>query len=89
MNSKGLRPHAISCQNEPQNSDTTYPTMLLPSAQEALVGKVLRTLLDSNGFSDVKLIGYDHNWDNAGTYPVQLVRLCHLRIVTLPSRDYR
>jgi len=47
--------------------------MLLPVAQEAAVGKALRTLLDSNGFTDVKVIGYDHNWDNAGTYPVQLV----------------
>jgi O-glycosyl hydrolase len=73
MNATGLTPYAISCQNEPQNSDTTYPTMLLPVAQEALVGEVLRTLLNSNGFSDVRLIGYDHNWDNAATYPVQLV----------------
>ena len=48
--------------------------MLLPVSSEALVGKALRGLLDSNGFSDVKVIGYEHNWDNAGTYPVQLVR---------------
>lgn len=74
MNNKGLRPYAISCQNEPQNSDSTYPTMLLSVSQEASVGKTLRSLLDSNGFSDVKLIGYDHNWDNAGTYPVQLMQ---------------
>lgn len=79
MNNKGLRPYSISCQNEPQNSDNSYPTMLLPASQEALVGKALRSLLDSNGFSDVKLIGYDHNWDNAGTYPIQLVCIYYSR----------
>jgi O-glycosyl hydrolase len=79
MNSKGLRPYTVSCQNEPQNSDDSYPTMLLSVAQEAAIGRSLRSLLDSNGFSDVKIIGYDHNWDNAGTYPVQLVSFYDMR----------
>lgn len=70
---RGLRPYSVSCQNEPQHSDPSYPTMLLPVMQEAQVGKVLRSLLDSYGYNDVKIIGYEHNWDNAGTYPVQLV----------------
>lgn len=73
MSDKGFRPYSISCQNEPQQNDDSYPTMLLPASQEAVVGKDLRSLLDSNGFSDVKLIGYDHNWDDAETYPIQLV----------------
>ena len=73
MNNKSLRPYAVSLQNEPQNADSTYPTMLLPVSQAAIVGQTLRTLLDSNGFTDVKIIGFEHNWDNAGTYPVQLV----------------
>lgn len=72
---KGLTPYAVSCQNEPQNSNPTYPTMLLSASQEALVGSTLRSLLDSNGYSSIKIIAYDHNWDNAGTYPVQVVRL--------------
>ena len=42
-------------------------------AQEAQVGNALRTLLNNNGFSDVKIIGYEHNWDQAANYPVQLV----------------
>lgn len=48
--------------------------MLLPVAQEALVGTALRSLLDANGYSRVKIIGYDHNWVDAANYPVQLVR---------------
>jgi len=48
--------------------------MLLPVAQEALVGTALRSLLNAHGYSSVKIIGYEHNWDNAATYPVQLVR---------------
>jgi len=47
--------------------------MLLPVSQEAAVGVALRSLLDNNGFSDVKIIGYDHNWNNAATYPMQLM----------------
>ncbi|KAG8790815.1 hypothetical protein FRC17_008849, partial [Serendipita sp. 399] len=71
---KGYRPYAISCQNEPQHSTSSYPTMLLPVEQEALVGNTLRTLLDTNGFADVKIIGFEHNWDNAGSYPIQLMQ---------------
>ena len=29
--------------------------------------------MNNNGFSGVKLIGYEHNWNDAGGYPVQLV----------------
>ena len=70
----GFLPFSISLQNEPQNSQESYPTMLLPVSQEAAVGMALRTLLDNNGLSDVKIIGYDHNWNNAATYPVQLMQ---------------
>jgi O-glycosyl hydrolase len=74
MDGKGFLPYAIKLQNEPQNSQSSYPTMLLPVSQEAAVGVALRTLLDSNGFSSVKIIGFDHNWNNAATYPVQLMQ---------------
>ncbi|KAJ7279111.1 glycoside hydrolase [Mycena rebaudengoi] len=66
--------YAISIQNEPQNSQTTYPTTSMSVAVHAQVGLALRTLMNNNGFSAVKLIGYEHNWDNAGTYPVQLMQ---------------
>ena len=29
--------------------------------------------MDSNSFGGVKIIGYEHNWDDAADYPVQLV----------------
>jgi len=41
---------------------------------EAQIGLSLRTLLNNGGFSDVKIIGYEHNWADAASYPVQLVR---------------
>ncbi|KAJ7079601.1 glycoside hydrolase [Mycena belliarum] len=65
--------YAISIQNEPQNSNPTYPTTTMTVTVHAQVGIALRALMNSNGFSTVKLIGYEHNWDNAGTYPIQLM----------------
>ncbi|KAJ6479912.1 glycoside hydrolase family 30 protein [Mycena vitilis] len=65
---------AISIQNEPQNSNPTYPTSTLTPATEGKIGAALRMLLDNNGLSNVKIIGYDHNWDNAAIYPVQLMQ---------------
>ena len=73
FNSKGLLPYAISIQNEPENSNPTYPSASVPVATEAQIGTTLRSLLNSNGFSGVKIIGYEHNWVDAGAYPVQLV----------------
>ncbi|XP_006455887.1 hypothetical protein AGABI2DRAFT_188016 [Agaricus bisporus var. bisporus H97] len=73
-NSKGFRAYAVSAQNEPLNSNPTYPTSKLTAAQEAQIGLRLRSLLNSNGFSDTKIVGYDHNWSNAGGYPVQLMQ---------------
>jgi hypothetical protein len=63
----------ISTQNEPENSNPTYPTCKVSASQEASVGNTLRSLMNNNGFSNTKLIGYEHNWDDAGGYPVQLV----------------
>jgi len=41
---------------------------------EAQIGLALRTLLNNNGFSGVKIIGYEHNWVDAANYPVQLMQ---------------
>ncbi|KAG9045998.1 hypothetical protein FS837_005290 [Tulasnella sp. UAMH 9824] len=64
--SKGYSVYALSLQNEPLNSNPTYPTAYLTSANAATIGQTLRGLLNSNGLSSVKLIGYEHNWDNTG-----------------------
>lgn len=42
-------------------------------AQQGAIGTALRSLMNSNGFSDVRITGYDHNWNDAAGYPVQLV----------------
>ena len=49
----------------------------MPVGTMAAVGKAARSLLDSNGHSNVEILGYDHNWDHAAEYPVQLVRELH------------
>ncbi|KAG1839309.1 glycoside hydrolase family 30 protein [Suillus subalutaceus] len=71
---KGVPIYAIGIQNEPENSDTTYPTCDMPVATEAQIGLALRTLLNNDGFSGVKIIGYEHNWVDAANYPVQLMQ---------------
>ncbi|EIW76828.1 glycoside hydrolase family 30 protein [Coniophora puteana RWD-64-598 SS2] len=71
---KGIPIFAISIQNEPQYTNPTIPTTNVTAPAEAAIGKLLRPLMNSNGFADTKLIGYDHNWDNAATYPVQLMQ---------------
>ncbi|KJA27047.1 glycoside hydrolase family 30 protein [Hypholoma sublateritium FD-334 SS-4] len=70
---KGFPVYAISIQNEPQHSNTTYPTCAMTPDVEGRIGRLLRALLNSVGLASVKLIGYEHNWDNAGTYPVELM----------------
>ncbi|KAI0712025.1 glycoside hydrolase [Earliella scabrosa] len=72
--SKGITVYAIGIQNEPENSNPTYPTCLITAAQEVDIATALRTLMDQNGFSGVRIVGYDHNWNDAAGYPVQLVK---------------
>ena len=45
-------------QNEPQGSNPTYPTCKMTPDIEGQIGTSLRSLLDSNGLSNVKIIGY-------------------------------
>ncbi|KAI0081546.1 glycoside hydrolase [Panus rudis PR-1116 ss-1] len=72
--SHGIPIYAIGIQNEPQNSNPSYPTCKISASQEAQIGTALRTLLNNNGFSGTKIIGFDHNWDGAGTYAIQLMQ---------------
>ncbi|KAG6818641.1 hypothetical protein H0H93_003231, partial [Arthromyces matolae] len=58
--------------NEPQNSNPTYPSATMSAAVEAQIAASLRTLLNNNGLSSVKIVGFEHNWDNAGSYPITL-----------------
>ena len=60
-------------QNEPENTNPTYPTCKVTAAQEASIGTALRSLMNSNGFSSTKIVGYEHNWGDASGFPIQLV----------------
>ncbi|KAJ6491902.1 glucan endo-1,6-beta-glucosidase [Mycena sanguinolenta] len=73
FNSRGIPVFAIAIQNESENSNPTYPSCALTPAIEAKIGTALRTLLNKNGLSAVKIIGYEHNWADAAAYPIQLV----------------
>jgi len=73
VKSKGHTVYAVGIQNEPQNSNPTYPTALISPSLEGQIGTQLRTLLNNNGLSSVKIIGYEHNWDDAAQYPEQLM----------------
>ncbi|KAF9221819.1 glycoside hydrolase family 30 protein [Gyrodon lividus] len=72
--SKGIPIYAIGIQNEPENSNPTYPTCSMSVSTEAQIGLALRTLMDLNGFQNTKIIGYEHNWVDAANYPVQLMQ---------------
>ncbi|KAJ7854644.1 glycoside hydrolase family 30 protein [Mycena leptocephala] len=70
----GINIYAISVQNEPENSNPTYPTCTMTPAVEGQIGAALRTLLNNNGLSSVKVVGYEHNWNDAAAYPVTLMQ---------------
>ncbi|KAJ7871759.1 glucan endo-1,6-beta-glucosidase [Mycena leptocephala] len=71
---QGINIYAVSVQNEPENSNPTYPTCTMTPAIEGQIGAALRTLLNNNGLSSVKVVGYEHNWNDAGAYPVTLMQ---------------
>ncbi|KAK2462621.1 hypothetical protein APHAL10511_005354 [Amanita phalloides] len=72
--SKGIPIYAISLQNEPQNNNPTYPTCVIDPDVEAQLGITLRSLLNANGLGNVKIIAYEHNWDDATAYPVEVLK---------------
>ncbi|KAJ7709550.1 glycoside hydrolase superfamily [Mycena rosella] len=75
LRAKGIPLYSIAIQNEPMYSNNFYPSTLVPVDTEATIARALRTLMNNNGFSSVKILGYDHNFSGASTYPVQLLTL--------------
>ncbi len=66
---QGIPVYAISAQNEPLNSTSSYPSESLSAADESdFIGNHLGPTLNSAGLNQVKIFGYEHNWDNAD-YP--------------------
>jgi glucosylceramidase len=70
---QGVPVYAVLPQNEPLNSNTGYPTEYLAATDEAaFIGGNLGPALNAAGLSSVKILGYDHNWDQP-SYPETLL----------------
>jgi len=66
---QGLPIYAVLPQNEPLNPTTNYPSEYLAGSDEAtFIGQHLGPAFAAAGLSNVKIIAYDHNWDNTA-YP--------------------
>ena len=70
---QGVPIYAVLPQNEPLNSNNGYPTEYLAATDEAtFIGANLGPALNAAGLSTVKILGYDHNWDQP-SYPETLL----------------
>lgn len=66
---EGIPIYAISVQNEPLNSTSSYPSEnLVASDESSFIANYLGPALNTAGLSAVKVFGYEHNWDNT-EYP--------------------
>ena len=57
-----------------QNNNPTYPTAIIDSTIEGAIAVNLRSLLDANGLSSIRIIGSESNWIDS-YYPGAVVRL--------------
>ena len=66
---QGVPIYGLTVQNEPLYSPSGYPGSLMPAADQAgFVGYNLGPALAAAGLGSVKIMAYDHNWDQPG-YP--------------------
>lgn len=64
---QGIPIYAVSVQNEPLYSTPNYPTEYLSASDESVfLANHLGPALTGAGLSNVKIFGYEHNWDNPG-----------------------
>lgn len=69
----GIAVYALAMQNEPLNSTSAYPSAAVAADVEAgFIADDLGPALAGAGFGTVKILGYDHNWDNTA-YPESLL----------------
>ncbi|KAF7353903.1 Glycoside hydrolase [Mycena venus] len=59
--------------NEPRNTNPSLPSCKMTYEQEGAIGVALKPLMKNNGFSAVKLIGFEHNW-SLYQYPISLMK---------------
>jgi glucosylceramidase len=68
----GLAYDYLSIENEPLNSVTGYPSMLMPATQELpVIRDYVLPALSASGLS-TRVLLYDHNWDTP-SYPASLL----------------
>lgn len=70
---EGIEIEAMTMQNEPL-LEIEYPSAKMPWEQQAKLAKLLRAVLDANGFAHVKLWIFDHNPGDTMAYPAPLLR---------------
>ena len=62
---QGIPIYALSVQNEPLYSTTGYPSEYLAAGDEStFVANYLGPALGNAGLGSVKVLAYEHNWDN-------------------------
>ncbi|UTT92773.1 hypothetical protein NDA17_001706 [Ustilago hordei] len=69
---ENLNIYALSLLNEPLIPELKYPTMKMTAVQAVKVGRMVRDGLDKAGFKSLKLLAWDHNWDNT-EYPLAVL----------------
>lgn len=72
LRERGVPLTFLTLGNEPKHSPHDYPGMLMTPRQQADLAKALSARLAGLGLADVRLIGYDHNWDDTA-YPTTLL----------------
>jgi glucosylceramidase len=69
---KGLPIDTLSLQNEPLNSQPSYPTMTMTATQQVdLIKNYVGPTFAAQGIN-TKILAYDHNWDNTA-FPEQVL----------------
>ncbi|KAF9040063.1 glycoside hydrolase [Panaeolus papilionaceus] len=74
LKGKGINVYSVAIQNEPRVNNPTYPSSTMDPPTEAKIALVLKGLLKGNGFPNVKILGFENNWNDALAYPVQLMQ---------------
>ncbi len=69
---EGITLHAVTLQNEPLHDSAEYPCMYMSSQDQADLVKKLGPKLTGSPYEDVKILVYDHNWDEPG-YPKEVL----------------
>jgi len=68
----GLDIWALSVQNEPGHGTSDYITMTMTPDQHTQAATSISSALTTSGYTNIKMIAYDHNWDQP-SYPLDVL----------------